>query len=57
MNPPQTGAPAPGATGSGQATPKTPANPNSTQNSLLISEIRDNLVIMKDGIVYKNTLR
>lgn len=26
-----------------------PTNPNSTQNSLLISEIRDNVVIMKDG--------
>ena len=26
-----------------------PKNPNSTQNTLLISEIRDNLVIMKDG--------
>lgn len=26
-----------------------PANPNSTQNTLLISEIRDNMVIMKDG--------
>lgn len=29
-------------------TPK-PMNPNSTQNTLLISEIRDNMVIMKDG--------
>lgn len=28
---------------------KKPANPNTTQNSLLISEIRDNMVIMKDG--------
>jgi hypothetical protein len=26
-----------------------PANPNTTQNSLLISEIRDNMVIMSDG--------
>lgn len=26
-----------------------PVNPNTTQNSLLISEIRDNLVIMSDG--------
>lgn len=38
-----------------QPQPKTPANqepksnPNSTQNTLLISEIRDNMVIMKDG--------
>lgn len=36
------------------ATPKTQAktpkaNPNTTQNTLLISEIRDNMVIMKDG--------
>ncbi|MDB5165243.1 MAG: hypothetical protein JWM00_133 [Candidatus Saccharibacteria bacterium] len=28
---------------------KKPANPNTTQSSLLISEIRDNMVIMKDG--------
>ena len=32
-----------------QATQPKPSNPNSTQNTLLISEIRDNLVIMKDG--------
>lgn len=32
-----------------QQTPKKPANPNSTQNTLLISEIRENMVIMKDG--------
>ncbi len=30
------------------ATPK-PRNPNSTQNTLLLSEIRDNMVIMADG--------
>ncbi len=29
--------------------PVTPKNPNSTQNALLISEIRDGLVIMNDG--------
>ena len=29
--------------------PATPKNPNSTQNTLLLSEIRDNLVIMADG--------
>jgi hypothetical protein len=29
--------------------PTAPTNPNSTQNSLLISEIRDGLVIMNDG--------
>lgn len=41
---------APGKKDSGkpaQTGPKT--NPNSTQNTLLISEIRENLVIMKDG--------
>lgn len=27
----------------------TPKNPNSTQNSLLLSEVRDNMVIMNDG--------
>ncbi len=27
----------------------TPKNPNSTQNSLLLSEVRDNIVIMADG--------
>ena len=32
-----------------QATQPKPSNPNSTQNTLLISEIRDNLAIMKDG--------
>lgn len=31
------------------ATKKQASNPNSTQNTLLISEIRDNMVIMKDG--------
>ncbi len=31
------------------AAPPTPKNPNSTQNSLLLSEVRDNLVIMADG--------
>ncbi len=29
--------------------PATPKNPNSTQNSLLLSEVRDNMVIMADG--------
>lgn len=32
-----------------QAAGKPPSNPNSTQNTLLISEIRENMVIMKDG--------
>jgi type IV secretory pathway VirB4 component len=31
------------------ATSKAPANPNSTQNTLQISEIRDGIVIMNDG--------
>lgn len=45
-------APMPGQTISSQA-PATPApvpqNPNSTQGTLLISELRDSMVIMKDG--------
>src|SRR5690349_17956968 len=32
-----------------QSAAKPPANPNTTQNSLLISEIRDGMVIMSDG--------
>lgn len=32
-----------------QTTAKPPTNPHSTQNTLLISEIRDNIVVMKDG--------
>ena len=44
---------APAAIGSNAApqptAPPTPKNPNSTQSSLLLSEIRDNLVIMADG--------
>jgi hypothetical protein len=39
-------APAPG---SPQAAAAKPKNPNSTQNSLLLSEVRDNMVIMADG--------
>lgn len=31
------------------AAPTPPKNPNSTQNTLLISEIRDNMLIMNDG--------
>lgn len=51
---PAASAPAPApqpAPGSNQAAvpQQKPTNPNSTQNSLLISEIRDNIVIMKDG--------
>jgi hypothetical protein len=32
-----------------QAAASKPKNPNSTQNSLLLSEVRDNMVIMADG--------
>jgi len=43
--------PAAGPVGSGTAQPaaKTPVNPNSTQNLLQLSELRDNMVIMADG--------
>lgn len=34
---------------SGISSPKTPINPNSTQNNLQIAEIRDGIVIMSDG--------
>lgn len=51
--PVQPPAPAPVASGPAPAqsvTPKTaPKNPNSTQNTLLFSEIRDDMVIMADG--------
>ncbi len=45
---------APGKNGATQAAQKTPQsqakkNPNSSQNALLISELRDNMVIMGDG--------
>lgn len=48
---------APIGTGSAQAgsnkpaapAPQQPKNPNTTQNSLILSEIRDNMVIMSDG--------
>lgn len=44
----------PAAIGSGpakpqQAAPKQPPNPNTTQNSLLVSEIREGMAIMNDG--------
>jgi len=49
----QPGQPSAGAAGS-QQNPQnpessTPRNPNSSQNSLLISEIRENMVVMNDG--------
>lgn len=37
------------AIGSSDQTPKPAVNPNTTQNSLLISEIRDGMAIMSDG--------
>lgn len=37
------------STGGDATTPLAPKNPNSTQNTLLLSEIRDNIVIMADG--------
>ena len=44
----------PNATGSSAPTPagktpQKPKNPNSSQNTLLLSEVRDNMVIMNDG--------
>ncbi|HRQ86712.1 MAG TPA: hypothetical protein PLY16_01245 [Candidatus Saccharibacteria bacterium] len=51
--PAQQPVPAPGPVGSGPNTQKpaapTPSNPNSTQSTLLLSEIRDSMVIMADG--------
>jgi hypothetical protein len=35
--------------GTNTPTPQKPKNPNSTQNTLLLSELRDNMVIMADG--------
>ncbi len=39
----------PPASGTGETPIKSASNPNTTQNSLLISEIRDGMVIMHDG--------
>ncbi len=50
--PPATGMPvdaAPSANQSGAASPPHATNPNSTQNSLQIAEVRDGVVIMSDG--------
>lgn len=55
MNPQQqpqplpAGQPVPGPIGSNTPEPVQLRNPNSTQNSLLISEIRDGMVVMNDG--------
>ena len=43
------GMPAPVGSNGQQAMAQKPKNPNSTQNSLLLSELRDNMVIMADG--------
>lgn len=40
---------APGPAGSGQPMKPVSKNPNSTQNSLSLSEVRDSIVIMNDG--------
>lgn len=45
---PTNNSPIPQGSGDKQPAPK-PKNPNSTQNSLLLSEVRDNMVIMADG--------
>lgn len=44
-----TNQPTANAAGANQPAPTLPKNPNSTQNSLLLSEVRDNMVIMSDG--------
>lgn len=41
--------PAQQQTAAGPSAPKPPVNPNTTQNSLQISEVRENMVIMRDG--------
>ncbi len=47
---PNTNGPVPlGSANTSAAPAPKPKNPNSTQNSLLLSEIRDNMVIMTDG--------
>jgi hypothetical protein len=51
---PDLNAGAPSVQGSGAqaptaAAPKKPVNPNTTQNSLQLSEVRENMVIMRDG--------
>lgn len=48
MNPAQPAGPGVVA-GGNKAAPAPQGNPNSTQNALLISEVRDNLVVMNDG--------
>ena len=49
-NAPTTAAtPTPAANATDKTPDTKPKNPNSTQNSLLLSEIRDNLVVMADG--------
>lgn len=45
----QTGQPGQAGQQAGQPATQTPKNPNSTQNTLQLSEVRDNMVIMSDG--------
>lgn len=47
--PPVPGQPGAPAQADQARTPAPPANPNTTQNSLLFSELRDNMVVMNDG--------
>jgi hypothetical protein len=47
--PPQAAPGVQGSAANSQATPAKPPQQNTTQNSLLISEIRDSMVIMSDG--------
>lgn len=47
--PQQPGAPGPQGTAANTQQAAPPRNPNTTQNTLLISEIRDGMVIMNDG--------
>lgn len=47
--PPAAPAPAPVGSGATPASRPTPKNPNSTQSTLQLSEVRDNMVIMIDG--------
>lgn len=46
---PVVGSPVPQGSDAPQSAASKPKNPNSTQNTLLLSEVRDNMVIMADG--------
>ncbi len=47
--PAQPAAGQPAVNGKNSSAPAKPANPNTTQNTLQISEVRENMVIMRDG--------